>query len=487
MAPAPPASTGSIQLRAAAPSLERRLGVFSATAIIVGSMIGSGIFIAPSIMAGYIASPGLWLALWIAGGVLTLLGALSYAELAAMMPRAGGQYVFLREAFGPRVAFLYGWSLFLVIQTGFNAAVAIAFAKFLGGVGLRAGEGDAVFTLAPLAPLAALGPFTVSRAQAVATGVIVLLTWINARGLREGALVQNVFTVLKVGAIVLLAAAALVHGQGSWSHFTSPRGAPWLAEKGIALGLFGAAGVAMSKALFAYDAWNTVTFTAEEVRSPERNLPRALVAGTLVTMASYAAICAAYLYVLPLDRMAAVTENRVAADVAGAVFGPVGVTLVSLAILGSTFGCANGLILSGARVLFAMARDGVFFSSATRVHRERQTPTGALVLQGAWSVVLALSGTYDRLLTYVTFSSLAFNALTVAAVMVLRRTRPDAPRPYRAWGYPVTAALYLAGALFFLVYIFAGDPRDACAGIGIVALGWPAYALFTRSAAAAAP
>ncbi len=453
------------------PVLERRLGVFSATTIIVGSMIGSGIFIAPSIMAGYIASPGLWLGLWLMGGGLTLLGALSYAELAAMMPSAGGQYVFLREAFGPRVAFLYGWTLFLVIQTGFNAAVAIGFAKFLGVVGLRTGEADIVLTV---------GSFTLSRAQIVATGVIALLTGINARGLREGALVQNVFTVLKVGAIVLLALAVFSSGKGSVGHF-APSGQT-LGPKGLALGLFGAMGVAMSKALFAYDAWNTVTFTAGEIREPQRNVPRALVAGTLVTTVAYAAACVAYLYVLPLDRMAHVAENRVAADVAAVVFGPVGVTLVSLAILVSTFGCVNGLILSGARVLFAMARDGVFFSAAGRVDPRRQTPSGALALQGAWSVVLALSGTYDRLLTYVTFASLGFNALTVVALLVLRRTRANVQRPYRTWGYPVTPVLYLGGALFFLAYIFAGDPRDASAGLGLVALGLPAYAVFTRPA-----
>ncbi|HEX4449095.1 MAG TPA: amino acid permease [Polyangiaceae bacterium] len=448
--------------------LERRLGVFSATTIIVGSMIGSGIFIAPSIMAGYIGSPPLFLALWGIAGLLTLLGALSYAELAAMMPDAGGQYVFLREAFGPRVAFLYGWTLFLVVQTGFNAAVAIAFAKFLGGVGLRAGEEDVVFTL---------GDHTLSRAQLVAVGVITVLTWINARGLREGALVQNVLTAMKVAAIALLAAAAFGLGKGTVAHFES---GPWLAPKGVAIGLFGAIGVAMSKALFAFDAWNTVTFTAEEVREPQRNLPRALIAGTVVTTVTYTAACAAYLYVLPIDRMAGVAENRVAAEVAGVLFGPVGITLVSLAILGSTLGCVNGLVLSGARVLFAMARDGVFFQAADRLDRRSQTPRGALWLQAVWSCVLALSGTYDRLLTYVTFASLGFNALTVVALFVLRRTHSAVRRPYEVPGYPVTPALYLAGAAFFLAYIFVGDPTDACFGLAIVALGWPAYALFVR-------
>ena len=457
-------------------TLERRLGVFSATTIIVGSMIGSGIFIAPSIMASYVATPGIWIGLWLVGGALTLLGALSYGELCAMMPHAGGQYVFLREAFGKTVAFLYGWTLFLVIQTGFNAAVAIAFAKFLGGVGLRVGETDVVWSA---------GGFVLSRAQLVAVGVIAVLTWVNMRGVREGALVQNVFTVLKVGAIVLLVLVGFGSGKGSFGHFSPILGTE-LGSKGLQMGLFAAMGVAMSKALFAYDAWNTVTFTAEEVRDPQRNLPRALVAGTIVTTLVYTAACAVYLYVLPLDRMAGVEENRVASEVAGSLLGPRGITLVSVAILVSTFGCLNGLILGGARVLFAMARDGLFFRAAGRIHPLSHTPRAALVLQGLWSAVLALSGSYDALLTYVTFASLAFNALTVVGLFVLRRTRPSAPRPYLAWGYPVTPAIFLVGALFFLLYIFLGDPKDSCIGIGLVALGFPAYWWFRRRSAAAA-
>jgi APA family basic amino acid/polyamine antiporter len=458
-------------------TLERRLGVFSATAIIVGSMIGSGIFIAPSIMAGYIATPGVWLGLWIIGGVLTLLGALAYAELSAMMPRAGGQYVFLREAFGPLPGFLYGWTLFLVIQTGTNAAVAIAFAKFLGGVGVPVGERDIVLSL---------GVFTLSRAQIVAALVIALLTWVNVRGVREGAIVQNVFTSLKVGAIALLVGAAFASRSGSAAHFSPVLGTS-VGAKGIELGFLAAMGVAMSKALFAYDAWNTVTFVAGEVRNPERSLPRALLAGTAVTMLAYTAACAAYLYILPVGRMAGIVENRVASEVASVLFGGAGVTLVSIAILVSTFGCANGLILGGARVLYAMAQDRLFFPIAGRVDAKRQTPSGALVLQGVWSGVLALSGSYDRLLTYVTFASLSFNALTVVGLFVLRRKRPNLERPYRAWGYPVTPALYVAGASFFVVYIFLGDPRDACAGLVLVALGLPAYALFRRRIAAQSP
>jgi APA family basic amino acid/polyamine antiporter len=454
------------------PTLERSLGLFSATTLIVGSMIGSGIFIAPSIMAGLVATPGIYLLLWLVGGALTLAGALSYGELCARMPRAGGQYVFLREAFGPLTGFLYGWTLFFVIQTGFNAAVSIAFAKFLGGLGISVGEQDLVLRV---------GRFTLSRAQLVAVGVIAVLTAINCRGVREGAFVQNLFTVLKVGAIALLVAVGFLHGPGSFEHFGPLFGTTLGGQaQALQLGFLAAVGVAMSKALFAYDAWNTVTFAAEEIRAPEKNLPRALLLGTIVTTLAYTCACAVYLYVLPIDRMAAVHENRVAADVAGVVLGPIGVRMVSIAILVSTFGCVNGLILGGGRVLYAMARDGLFFRGCGEVHPRWRTPATALVLQGIWSAVLALSGTFSDLLTYVTFASLAFNALTVVALFVLRR-RNSSPAPaYRAWGYPVVPALYLLGAGFFLVYIFIGQPGTSIIGLLLVLLGLPAFALFRR-------
>jgi APA family basic amino acid/polyamine antiporter len=454
----------------AAETLERRLGVFSATTLIVGSMIGSGIFLSPSIMAGFVATPGVYLGLWLIGGALTLLGALAYGELCAMLPRAGGQYVFLREAFGPAVGFLYGWTVFLVIQSGFNAAVAIAFSKFLSGVGLHVGESDVIFTL---------GVYTLSRAQVVAVLVIAVLTWVNCVGVEAGAFVQNLFTVLKVGAIALLVIIGFSSGKGSWSNF-APLTGTTLGPAAVGMTFLAAAGAAMSKALFAYDAWNTVTFAAEEIREPQRNLPRSLVYGSVITTLAYTGAAAVYLYILPLPAMGRVMENRVAADVAGVLMGPIGVTLVSVAILISTFGCVNGLILGGGRVLFAMSRDQLFFESAGHVHPKFHTPARALILQGIWSSVLALSGSYSNLITYVTFASLAFNGLTVVGVFVLRRKRPDLPRPYRAWGHPVTTALYILGAGFFTIYIFLGQMMNALAGIGIVALGLPVY-LYLRS------
>lgn len=453
-----------------AETLERRLGVFSATTLIVGSMIGSGIFIAPSIMAGLIGTPGIYLGLWLIGGALTLLGALAYGELCAMMPKAGGQYVFLREAFGPLVGFLYGWTVFLVIQSGFNAAVAIAFSKFLGGVGLHLGENDLIFKL---------GFFTLSRAQVVAVVVIAFLTWVNCRGVEAGAFVQNLFTVLKVGAIALLVLIGFFSGKGSFHNFEPLTGAE-LGSAAMGMTFLAAVGVAMSKALFAYDAWNTVTFAAEEIREPQRNLPRALVLGSVVTTLVYTGACAVYLYILPLGKMAGVVENRVAADVAGVLLGGFGVTAVSVAILVSTFGCVNGLILGGGRVLYAMARDGLFFAPAARVHPRRHTPANALIMQGVWSSVLALSGTYSDIITCVTFASLTFNALTVVALFVLRNKQPDIDRPYRAWGYPVTPAIYVISAVFFIIYIFAGAKVQSLIGIGFVVIGLPAYWLFKR-------
>jgi APA family basic amino acid/polyamine antiporter len=378
--------------------------------------------------------------------------------------------VFLREAFGPLTGFLYGWAVLLVIQSGINAAVAIAFSKFLSGVGIAAGENDIVLSLAG---------FTVSRAQLVAVAVLAFLTAVNCRGVKEGAFVQNLFTVLKVGAIAILCLIGFASGKGSWSNFW-PLAGTALGPNAAGLGFLAASGVAMSKALFAYDAWNTVTFAAEEVREPQKNLPRALLWGTVLTTVAYLGACAVYLYILPMPQMAAVPENRVAADVAGILLGSRGVVLVSVAILISTFGCANGLILGGGRVLYAMARDGLLFSSWGRVHPRWRTPHIALLVQFVWSAVLALSGSYSKLLTYVTFASLAFNALTVVALFVLRFKRPDMERPYRAWGYPVLPALYLVGAGFFILYIFIGDPVDSLIGIGLVLLGLVAYYFFRR-------
>ena len=441
-------------------------------------MIGSGIFIAPSLMAKNIAAPGIYLGLWVLAGVFTLLGAFSYGELAAMMPEAGGQYVYLRRAFGPLPGFLYGWTLFLVIQSGFIAAVAIAFAKYLGVFLPAIGEQRVLLQI----PLGGIGSITISSAQAVAIVVIAVLTYVNTRGVATGARVQNLFTGLKLLALWALVAAALLLGRGSFGHFL-PVFSTELPRAhlvgAVQTGFLAALGVAASKALFCYDAWNTVTFAAAEVRDPARNLPRALIAGTLVTTVTYTLAAAGYLYLFPLTEMATVPENRIAAEAARLLLGDIGSKLIAAAILVSTFGCINGMILGGARVLFAMAADKLFLRTAAKLNA-RQAPASALLLLAGWSAVLTLSGRYDDLLTYTTFASLLFNAATAAAVFVLRRRLPHAARPYRALGYPVSAALFIAVAMFFVVYIIKGDPQSSLYGLGLVLLGVPVYFAMQR-------
>jgi basic amino acid/polyamine antiporter, APA family len=455
--------------------LVRGLSLLDATLLIVGSVIGSGIFFAPSIMAGYLQSPGLLLGLWVVGGLLTLAGALSYAELAAAMPRAGGQYVFLSEAFSPLFGFLYGWTLLLAINTGFVAAVAVAFAKTLGFFLPGVGEEHVLLTV----PLLGLAQVKVTSAQAVALAVIAVLTWLNVTGLRTGAAVQNLFTLAKLGALGILVALAVATAKGSAANFR-PLASLALGPAGLEVGLFAALAGAMSKALFSYDSWYTVTFAAEEVKDPERNLPRSLVLGTVGVMVAYAATVAVYLYMVPIGEMAAVTENRIGTEAAVRMIGPAGGAFIAVAILVSTFGCVNGLTLAGARVVYAMSRDGLFFRGAGRVHPRHRTPATALLLHGLVAGILTLTGTYSDLLTMTAFSSLLFNVLTVVGLFVLRRRRPDLPRPYRVWGYPVVPLLFVVVALFFLVYMPVADPRNTGVGLLLTAAGVPVYLYWRR-------
>ncbi|MGA2255728.1 MAG: amino acid permease [Thermoguttaceae bacterium] len=464
--------------------LQRHLRLFDATTLVVGSMIGSGIFFGLSIMAQWIQTPGLLIGLWVFGGLFTLLGAISCAELAAMYPHAGGQYVFLREAYGDFWAFLFGWTQFLIIQTGFNAAVAIAFAKYLGALLPIFGE-DNVLTRIPLGellPMAAeahlpqcLLHLEINSAQLVACGVIGMLTAVNIRGVREGALIQNLFTVLKVLALLALIVAGLAR-SGGVSHFF-PLVEPIPGKAALQAGFLAGLAVALSKALFAYDAWYTVTFVAEEVHDSHRTLPRALLLGCLLVTVLYVLTNIAYVAVLPVSEIAEVPENRVADRVAVVLFGNVGSTLVIAAILVSTFGCLNGLILGGARVCYAMAREGLFFRSCAALHA-RKTPMMALIYQGAWSMVLALTGSYSELLTYCTFASVLFGGLTVAAVYRLRIKQPNRPRPYRCWGYPLTPALYLVICLAFLVYVVQGDREATVIGLLLILTGIPFYLMW---------
>lgn len=445
-------------------------------------MIGSGIFLAPALIAQIVQSsqlgPGTFISIWIVGGFLTLCGALSYGELAAALPRTGGQYVFLREAYSPLWAFLYGWTQFSVVQSGFIAAVAIAFANYLG-----------VFIpgISQTATIAEGAGFRLSTVQLAAIALIVVLTWLNSRGLREGSFLQNTFTAAKVTALLALVAAGLTSGQGSATHFS-----PLLPTAFNTITL-AAIAVAMSKALFAYDSWNVVTFVAEQTRNPERTLPRALFAGTLAVTILYTLASVVYLYILPIDQAANAPDQRIAASVAQVLFGPIGVSLISFAILLSTAGCVNGLILSGPWLYYAMARDGLFFRGAAKLDPVRNVPAGSLNRQMLWSIALILTGSlgtrgaqlYSDLLTFTSFASLLFNALTVAGLFVLRRTQPDLPRPYRVAGYPWVPLLYLATAAFFLIYIAVGDPRNAGFGIVVIVLGLPLYLFWNRPAAVA--
>jgi APA family basic amino acid/polyamine antiporter len=452
------------------PTLIRGLGLLDATMIIVGSVIGSGIFFAPSIMAGYLQSPGLLLGLWLLGGVLTLTGALSYAELAAAMPRSGGQYVFLSEAFRPIFGFLYGWTFLLAINTGFVAAVSVAFAKTLGFFWPAVGEQQA---------LVSLGGLSLSSAQGVALLVIAVLTWLNVTGLRTGATAQNILTIAKLGAIGALLLLALATRRGSLANFT-PLMSLELGAEGLRLGLFAALAGAMSKALFAYDAWYSVTFAAEEVKDPEQNLPRSLVLGTLGITAAYGAAVGVYLYMVPIGEMAGVAENRIGTEAAVRMIGGAGGAFIAVAILVSTFGCVNGLTLSGARVVYAMAREGLFFRSAAAVHPRFHTPSTALILHGLVAAALTLTGTYNDLLTLTAFSSLLFNVLTVMGLFVLRHQRPALPRPYRVWGYPIVPLVYILVSAFFLIYMPVADPRNTGMGLLLTAAGVPAYLYWRR-------
>ncbi len=447
--------------------LVKGLGLLDATTLVIGSMIGSGIFIVAADIARQAVSPGLLIMTWVVTAVLTIIAALSYGELAAAFPQAGGQYVYLREAFGPLSGFLYGWTLFLVIQTGTIAAVAVAFAKFAG-----------VF-VPWISAENRLLPFLSSQ-QSVAIAVLVLLSWVNTRGVRTGAAVQNIFTFAKVAALLGLVGFGLALGRNAeavarnfsnfWEH------ADWT------MTTIRIVGVAMVGALFSSDAWNNVTFTAGEIRNPRRNVPLALAAGVGIVSAIYIACNFVYLSVLPLEAIQRAPEDRVATAAAAVILGPAAVQVMAAAIMVSTFGCLNGMILAGARVYYAMALDKLFFRPVARLDPVRHTPAPALAAQCVWACLLTLSGRYSDLLDYVIFAVLLFYILTIAGVFVLRRTRPGMERPYRALGYPVLPALYIALAGLIEVLLLLYKPNYTWPGLIIVLLGVPVYFLWRRTA-----
>jgi basic amino acid/polyamine antiporter, APA family len=464
----------------------RAITRLDATALVIGSMVGSGIFIVSADIARQVGSPALLLGVWLLAGVTTVIGALTYSELAAMFPSAGGQYVYLREGISPLFGYLYGWTLFLVIQTGTIAAVAVAFARFTS-VFVPALTPDVFlgFTLhLPSGPIdVGLSP---QRLLAIAT--VVLLTWINVRGVRTAALIQTSLTTLKVVSLAGLIVAGLIVGRHA-AAITANFGAGFWPAGGLRLALLPALGAAMVGGLFSMDAWNNVGFAAGELKDPRRDLPFAMVAGVLTVTLLYLLANLGYLSVLPLSGIASAPQDRVATAVLEAVFGGVGLALMAAAIMISTFGCNNGLILSGARVYFAMALDGLFFRRAGTLHPRFQTPAFALVIQAVWTCVLCLSGTYSQLLDYVIFAALLFYLLTAVSLFALRRARPHAERPVPVPGYPWLPALYvlLTGAIAADLLIV--KPRYTWPGLIIVALGVPVYYAWRLAAqrGAAAP
>jgi APA family basic amino acid/polyamine antiporter len=494
--------------------LVRGLGLLDATMIVVGSMIGSGIFLVSAESSKLVGSPGWLLVAWAIAGVLTITGALSCAELAAMMPRAGGQYVFLREAYGPSIGFLFGWALFLVVQTGTIAAVAVAFANFLGVLVPTISSDNYL-----IAPHAIGGAYAISLStnQVVAIALIMVLTITNMSGLKTGKFIQNTFTFTKTAALLGLVVVGLTIGwkvglrngaaawTSSWWNPTLNGWKPDAAQLGfqaegktlISLALIMFLGRAMSGPLFAQSAWNNVTFTGAEVKDPGKNLPRALLIGCAVVVTLYLLANLAYVVVLPLKTIQTVPSSRVGTAAMQAIFGDPGRIIMAIAIMISTFGCNNGLILAGARVYYAMACDNLFFKRVGTLNA-KHVPAVALVTQGLWASLLTLPRTistdangkitygnvYTQLIEYLTSADLVFYGLMVAAVIVMRKKAAHIERPYRTFGYPFVPLLYIALALFFVIDLGYLAPRTSGVGYLIVLTGLPAYLIWRRQAKA---
>ncbi|MBI3698764.1 MAG: amino acid permease [Acidobacteria bacterium] len=442
------------------------LGLVDSTTLVMGSMIGSGIFIVSADVARQVRSPGLLILVWLVSAVLTVIAALSYGELAAAMPHAGGQYVYLREALGPLSGFLYGWTLFLVIQTGTIAAVAVGFAKFSG----------VFFPWISATNIILPG---LSTQRLVGILLLISLSAVNCLGIRTGATIQNIFTVAKTASLLGLVVLGFALGsnpqavQQNFAGFWSGASLSFESLRFVAVGMVGA--------LFAADAWNNVTFTAGEVKNPRRNLPLSLALGTGLVLALYVATNFVYLRWLPLDpAIQHAAEDRVATATVQAMLGGNAERLMALAIMVSTFGCMNGLILAGARVYYAMARDGLFFRRVGDIHPRYHTPVASLAVQCVWACLLTLSGTYNDLLDYVIFAVLLFYILTIAGLFVLRRRRPEMERPYLAWGYPWAPAFYIVVAVYIEVMLLLYKPGYTFPGLVIVLLGVPVYYFWRR-------
>ncbi len=493
------------------PGFVRAIGLFDGTMIVVGSMIGSGIFIVASDITRQTGSAGGLLLTWIVTGLLTIAAALSYGELAALFPHAGGQYIYLREAYSPLWGFLYGWTLFLVIQTGTIAAVAVGFARYFGV--LFPSISASAWVVHPIA-LGSKYAISLSVQQLVGVAMVIFLTFLNMQGVRLGKLIQNIFTSAKtlslLGLILLCVfvarnAAAI---SDNFGHFWAVRDAqpiepganflrsliPTVTAASGAFGLFVAFGVSQVGSLFSADAWNNIGFTAAEVKNPKRDVALSMAFGTIIVITLYCLANLAYLCALPLNQIQNAPDDRVASVALQAVFGPAGAAVMAVAIIISTFGCNNGLILAGARVSYAMAKDGLFFRSTGKLNK-KGVPASALIYQCVWIVILILLRTrhvsatgavtygnlYSDLLDYVVFSVLIFYALTIAGIFVLRSKRPDLERPYRAFGYPFVPALYIVSALAIMFVLLLYKTQTAWPGLVIVLLGVPVYLLWSRA------
>jgi APA family basic amino acid/polyamine antiporter len=430
-----------------APELRRVLGLFSIVGIVIGAMIGSGIFINPAKVAKDVGTPAMMMAVWIVGGILSFFGALAIAELAAIYSQAGGIYIYLREAYGPVVAFLFGWTLFLIVEAGTIATLAVGFSsKYL--------------------------PYFVNlsglQTKVIAISLIVILAAVNVLGVKKGAFLMNFLTSIKFIGLIGICVVVFIFAKGSTGNFlSSASAAP------VSGGLMGSFGVALVAALWAYKGWETSTYCAGEIKDPQKKLPLGLFVGSLSVIFLYILANLAYLYVFPAARMA--ESSRIAADVMEAAVGPVGATVVAFIILLSMTGTANGHLLTAPRVFYAMAKDGLFFKSVAKVHPKHRTPHVSIIILATWAALLSLSGTFEQLYSYVIFGFWIFMGLTVAGVIILRRKRPDLPRPYKTWGYPVTPILFILSSVFLTINSLIRTFWNSFAGLALIALGIPVY------------
>ena len=438
--------------------------------IVAGSMIGSGIFRKPATMAGQLLSPELLLIVWIAAGLITLVGALINAEIAGMIDSTGGQYIYLREMYGDFTAYMYGWSILSVIQTGSQAAIAYVFAEYLNSYLLIGGLPDSIANFEIYMPfIGMIKPFAEFGTKSIAIIVTLFLTGVNYIGVFFGGIVQTVVTFIKIGSIIGLSILIFMLGDGSVSNFTTGFSIPHESTSNL-ISVFG---LALAGAFWAYDGWNNVTFVSGECKNPQRNVPLALIYGTLIVIAVYVFINLAFLYVLPIDEMK--NSDLVARTAAEKIFGVAGGTVISIAVIISAFGALNGSILATARVQFAMARKGMFFECLGRVHPKFATPHISLLVQGIWSAVLVLSGSFDTISDYVIFAAWLFYMLGAAGIFILRKKMPDAPRKFKMWGYPWTPAIFVIFSFLFLVNTVISDTENAMMGLMLILSGLPFY------------